>query len=310
MKKLTDEDVDQRLIGRNIKRLDNYLGKEIKIRFQCLIENCNYIWQTRPDDIFTGHGCPKCVNLIKLTNEIVDQRLQHRNITRLDDISNNKTKIHFQCCICNYIWKTSPDAVLNKNKTGCAKCSKCLKLTNEVIDQKLQNRNIIRLDDYVSCLTQTNFQCTICNCVWTTTANSVLNTNKTGCPNCSACKNEKLVGSILKRNNIVVETHKQISKIIDGENRRMFVDFYIESANTIIEYNGRQHYEPIQFNKMNAKIAEDNFIKQQERDLYLQQFCDLNKICLIWIDGRKYTNLKLERYAIDQIIPIITDRNI
>ena len=53
------------------------------------------------------------------------------------------------------------------------------------------------------------------------------------------------------------------------------------------------------------KLTKSNLVKQQERDRYIQQFCDQRDIALIWIDGRKYTNSKLKKYMIDYVLPEI-----
>src|ERR1022692_2254909 len=95
MFKLTNEIIDQKLIGRNIKRLESYINSSTKINFQCLIDN--FIWKTTPAHILDNRGCPKCAGKILLTNDIIDQRLLGRNIKRLDNYINNKISINFQC---------------------------------------------------------------------------------------------------------------------------------------------------------------------------------------------------------------------
>src|ERR1019366_7052444 len=58
---LTNEIVDLRLIGRNIKRLDNIISSETKHKWECLIENCSYIWSAMPRSVLgTKNGCSKC----------------------------------------------------------------------------------------------------------------------------------------------------------------------------------------------------------------------------------------------------------
>lgn len=57
---------------------------------------------------------------------------------------------------------------------------------------------------------------------------------------------------------------------------KIYVDFYIPDLNTIIEYNGIQHYVPIEH--FGGKLA---FNSQKKRDDYLRQYCLKNKIRLI-----------------------------
>lgn len=56
--KLTNEEIDIKLIGRNIKRLGKYKNNKTKIDFQCEIDN--HIWEATPNHILTGRGCPLC----------------------------------------------------------------------------------------------------------------------------------------------------------------------------------------------------------------------------------------------------------
>lgn len=305
-KKLTNEIVDQRLIGRNIKRLDQYINIGTAINFQCLEEDCQYIWTATPDSILGAlSGCPKCAKSSYLSNDIIDQKLVGRNIKRIDDYINNHTNINFQCLIfeCNYIWKTAPSHIIS-NLSGCPSCSGKAPLNNDIVDKKLIGRNIERLDDYINAKTKIRFKCLIpnCNYIWLATTNHIFS-HQSGCPACSIGKNENIVYTTLINNGICVQYHKNIKDIIYSENRHLIIDFYCN--NSIIEYNGIQHYTPTQFGGIDVVRAQDNFVKQQERDKYLQRICDENNIKLIWIDGRKYTNSKLEKYVIEKIIPIL-----
>src|ERR1700687_2361672 len=109
--KFTNEDIDRKLYGRNIKRLDNYISNKTPIKFQCLNEECNHIWKARSIDILNKmSGCPKCAGVLKLTNYDIDEKLNGRNIKRLDNYINALTKIKFQCLIldCNFVWETAP----------------------------------------------------------------------------------------------------------------------------------------------------------------------------------------------------------
>lgn len=116
-KALTNKIVDSRLMGRNIKRISGYINNKIAISFQCLIEECNHIWEAIPNSVLTRHtGCPKCAKKKQTqTNKIIDIRLINRNIKRLDNYINTNYPIYFQCLIngCGHIWKTSPDKILN-----------------------------------------------------------------------------------------------------------------------------------------------------------------------------------------------------
>jgi very-short-patch-repair endonuclease len=150
-----------------------------------------------------------------------------------------------------------------------------------------------------------------CYYQWAAVANNLFHpTNETGCPACSLGKNEKLVGKVLADKQITYQTQKFIRDIFNHSEKvsKIRVDIYLPQINLIIEYNGKQHYQPVTFGGISQKRAIVNFDKQQARDQYLQQFCDQNGITLIWIDGRKYKGEKLKSYLLDNIIPKLLEQ--
>jgi hypothetical protein len=92
-----------------------------------------------------------------------------------------------------------------------------------------------------------------------------------GCPNCSESKGEKQIAKYLDKNNI---SYFRQHKFDDCKSIfTLPFDFYIPSKRTIIEFDGKQHYEPnehfgglkaYESLKVNDKIkndyCEDNFI--------------------------------------------------
>ena len=206
MKKLNNEDVDKRLIDRDIKRLGEYVNTYVAIELQCLVVNCKYIWKTCLRDIFAGHGCPKCAGKAPLDNITIDVYLLNKNIKRLGDSINNRTPISFQCLVenCKYIWKTTPGSLLN-NKSGCPSCAGVARLDTKIVDEHLIERNIKRLDLFINNKTKINFKCLIetCGHTWKTGLGSILN-HGTGCPKCAGLVKltNKIVDERLTNRNI------------------------------------------------------------------------------------------------------------
>ena len=291
---LTNNDIDQALVDRNIKRIDDYIGAKKKIRFQCMLDN--FIWKVLPYNVMFKTGCPKCVNCVALSNDAVDQRLIGRNIVRVGDFIRTDLKMSFKCLECSSIWSAQSNSVLNGG-SGCPKCYGNAPLSNEMIDQELVGRDIVRLDDYKGALFKIRFQCVKDSFVWSTSPNNLIN-NETGCPNCSIGKNEKLVATILQNSNIPFERHKRIKHINDGGD--VLVDFCINSG-AIIEYNGEQHYRPVCFGGISLEEAQKKYEKQSRRDNNLTTYCCENNIKLIYIDGREYVNSKLQQFMFDLI---------
>lgn len=130
-----------------------------------------------------GNGCPTCNLKEKYTNSIVDLKLAGRNIARINNIVNSKTKIFWKCNICTHVWSATPDSVIY-SQTGCAACSHRKPITHQEIDNIVHARNIIRLENPVNVDTSIKWKCQSCTYEWVTTPNNVMY-KKSGCPKCA-----------------------------------------------------------------------------------------------------------------------------
>lgn len=113
--------------------------------------------------------------------------------------------------------------------------------------------------------------------------------NGTGCPICKTSHGELFIYNYLTDKTILFY-HQHILKL---KNKLLKVDFYIPDTNTYIEFNGQQHYSPVDyFGGIQA------FKLQEERDLMLRNYCQQNNINLLEI-----------RYDLsqDQIIKLLED---
>lgn len=119
----------------------------------------------------------------KLTNEIIDERLQSTTIKRVGTYVNAITKMEWECDTCGHHWFAVPNTV-SRGVSGCPSCNGGVKLTEEYIDSQLIGRNISRVDPYMYSTTLINWKCNKCNHQWKASPNNVIN-SKTGCPICS-----------------------------------------------------------------------------------------------------------------------------
>ena len=106
---------------------------------------------------------------------------------------------------------------------------------------------------------------------------------KNGCPKCQTSKGETAIHVWLDAHGIKHDWHKPIrTPMAIGKRKKFVADFYIESLNTIIEYNGEQHY------RAKKEWGGDKQLKwQQARDAALRRYCEAEGIRLLEIP---YTN--------------------
>jgi hypothetical protein len=217
---------------------------------------------------------------VKHTIETINERLILKNIKLLSEYKNVDEKTKLLCLICSNIWETSLKSIFYK--TGCPYCSHCKKLNNTVIDDRLKDRKIIRIDDYINSRTKIKFKCLVDGHEWYAKPSNVLNI-KQGCPLCKISKSENNVLSLIKEH-VNYDTLFLHHKIIINE-KPIYPDFMIIKNNKkiIIEYNGEQHYKPVRFNNMDLKKAIKKFNKQKLRDNDLRDYCKYNNITLLEI---------------------------
>lgn len=101
-------------------------------------------------------------------------------------------------------------------------------------------------------------------------------------------KGELYIEEILQSLNIDYERQKRFK---DCKNKKQLpFDFYISNHNICIEYDGEQHYKPIDF-----WGGETRFLERQLNDKIKNDYCSKNNITLLRIP---YTKSKQEIFEI------------
>lgn len=93
-----------------------------------------------------------------------------------------------------------------------------------------------------------------------------------GCPMCTSSAGERRIAIYLQKRHI-----EYLREYRDPRCRDRFAlpfDFYIPSMNTMIEFQGIQHYQPVDFSGHGKYDFEQAFKKQKEHDAIKQKFCD------------------------------------
>lgn len=101
-----------------------------------------------------------------------------------------------------------------------------------------------------------------------------------GCPYCHCSHGETFIHNWLTSNNFEFASQHELYLPTSGKSV-VRVDFWITYKDKIyaIEYNGKQHYQ------FCSIFHKDEFalLAQQQRDNALQDYCDSNKIKLLWV---------------------------
>lgn len=107
-------------------------------------------------------------------------------------------------------------------------------------------------------------------------------------------------GCILSHNNARIKTFldehginniPEYAVYINGE--RLRFDFYLPDCNTVIEYDGEQHYRPVNFGKWYADELENHFLITQKRDKAKDRYCEEQHIHMLRIPYWESENIEI-----------------
>ena len=87
---------------------------------------------------------------------------------------------------------------------------------------------------------------------------------------------ELFIANILSEISVSFVTQKSFKDCRGYGDRPLKFDFYIQSKNLLIEYDGIQHFKPIEF-----WGGIEGLRKQQQNDEIKNQYCKVNNICLL-----------------------------
>lgn len=244
--------------------LDKYEKSTIKIRFKHL--SCGNVFSMLPGCFLRGQRCPQCRQ-----KEAQKHRLEHdtqKFLANFKQMSNNEytllgnyinatTKIKFKHLRCNNCFYMSPHHFIDDH----ARCPFCYGTPRKTIDEfknqlsKLYGSRYTILDTkYVNTETHIKCKCNICGHVWRPTPANLL--RGYGCPACSYSKGEQLIKHILDSEDIEYKSPVSFSDLVDAG--RLRYDFYLPSFKVLIEYQGIQHYKPVDY------FGGENQLKKQQ----------------------------------------------
>lgn len=212
----------------------------------------------------------------------------------IEILDNNFTRINDRVyCVCkkhnyeNYvrvgdILKGGGCLYCGYEKTGLSSL-----LSDDEVKERLKNinPNLIMLDKYNGIVSHNMFQCQKCGHIWKSSLSTV-----NFCPHCEKFyKGELAIEKFLQANNIIYESQKRFIDCIDK--KTLPFDFYIPRYNVCIEYQGQQHYKPVE-----RFGGEERFVIQQKHDRIKKEYCIKNNIILIEIPYWYNTEDKISEF--------------
>ena len=243
-------------------------------------------FEQKPDVHLSGSNCPKCSKVYKPTTEewIEKAKIIHDNKYNYSKVQyiNAYTPITIICPEHGEFLQRPSNHL---NGSGCPECGKLNIIEKNSISKEEFIKKAIEIHgnkyDY------SKVQYTNCRTLITIICPKHGEFNQlpsdhlrgSGCPICNYSKKEILIEKYLKENNInfIAQYKISIDQSINSSGIAK-IDFYLPDYNLFIEYNGKQHYVPIEYFG-----GELRFEQQQKRDNYVRNYCKENNIKLLEI---------------------------
>lgn len=274
-------------VNPNIICLEKYMGANTPILHKCKIDG--YEWKAIPEGIICGKKCPKCIGNLKKTHDkyIKELGITNSDIEVIGKYVNSYTPILHKCKIDGYEWLVCPSSILSG--TGCPKCAGNIRLTHEEYVKELQeyNPDLEAIGKYVNMKTSILHRCLIHNYEWNVFPSVAL--AGCGCPKCNESRGEKQIRLWLEKNNIRYTFQHSFEDCCDI--KPLPFDFYLLNKNICIEYDGKQHFEPIDYFG-----GEDRFKYQIKHDNIKNEYCKNNGISLLRIPYYKNVEEELNNF--------------
>lgn len=244
-------------------------------------------FKQRPSNHLSGSGCRKChVESVHNDNylEKCNDKFNHKyDYSLVGEYINNKSKV---VIICPEHGEFKQSFKQHLKSSGCPYCSGkrtntkfYIKRSNEVHNNKYD----YSLVEYVHAHKKVTI---ICSDHGEFEQLAYIHVGGSGCPTCKSSKGEREISILLDGLGIKYDFQKKFEGC-EYKSDLLF-DFYIEELNLCLEYNGIQHYKPIDYFG-----GVDGFDLSKKRDEIKKEYCKSHKINLGIITYRDDIKQKL-----------------
>lgn len=209
---------------------------------------------------------------------------------------NTKSPLLFKCS-CGTLFEKSFEKFKSKEKQ-CKNCSyldisKNQTFSYDFVKKYIENNNCILLDDsYINCESKINIECP-CGETFVSNFNSFRNYNQIRCRKCTRqmSKGEILIENYLKKNKLKYTLQYKFDDLKALNNKHFlkfdFAVFTDNSLITLIEFDGEQHFKPIEFYG-----GIDAFNTLQTNDTMKNNYCKANEINLLRISFKEINDIE------------------
>lgn len=310
LKDIFKEEVES--INPTVKILSEYVDWNTNVQYLCLI--CNQIRYGLPSVLLYGGGCKNCAHIKRwdsrgrVTTEDYINKLTNAgtndNVEIIGEYTGSHNYISCRCKIHNVEWESFACNILN----GSATCPECalenIRIAEAFSTEQFKERlneilpHIKLHGEYVNCNTTTTFYCEIHDMYFDAKPRTLLYGKTTGCPYCSETLGERRMREILV-DKLSMNIQTQYSFPDCKYKNKLKFDACDLDNMILFEYQGQQHYYPVDFAGKGEEWAKEQFEINKTRDKIKDDYCKENNIPLIKIPYWEYD--MMDSYIINEL---------
>lgn len=307
-KKLTNEEFIKRVQKHYDDRftfLQKYINSKTKLKCRC--NKCGVVFMAEPMSFMQGKGgCRNCYGRKKRTTKSfqkqVDQVHGKGKFKVLGIYQGNHKKVAIECLTCGYgkdgSWEVDPGNLLAGH--GCPKCYGNTPNSVDEVKRKIAvyGNGHYKLEKMYKPKTDERMLIKHLDCGHTYSVTFYHFLAGYRCPYCASSKGEKLVEKVLEQAFQLKKDHDFISQeTFEGlrDKKKLRFDFYLPQYKLAIEYDGKQHYQPVDFAGKGKQWARNHYESGKHRDHLKDQYCKEHQIALVRIPYKYNTPPEVEK---------------
>ena len=222
----------------------------------------------------------------------------------LDPYVKSNIKVRCKCNQCGTIWSATPNKL--QQGRGCPICkwdkiSTANRMSPEEYGDRLSRRHneIQYLAGYEGAQSTVRFLCLRCDRTSSAHASRLMQ-GDVGCPYCNKSQGERLIAEWLDRQGIAYKREVSFPQCVSETGRVLRLDFYLPDYRCCVEYQGEQHYRPVDFAGRGELAAQNAYESLCSRDELKREFCIQSGMSLIEIPY--WDKCNLNHYLNEQLL--------
>ena len=276
------------LVANEYEVISEYVNTHTKIKFK---HNCGNIFDMTPHNFLAGQRCPMCQHRSwarttdEFKKEIFDSVGDEYELK--SEYSTVKTKVSILHKTCNHVYEVTPGDFLQGYR--CPYCYGNIKKTQDEVEAdvyRVHGGEYSVIGKYINYGTRIKVRHNVCGHEWNVLLGCLIG-KQSGCPKCKQSKGEIEISRVLANLNIDFEVQKKFDDLRGNRNVPLSYDFYIKGQNTLIEYQGQQHYYPVDWFG-----GEEKFYNQKKIDSAKRKYAKDHNMYLLEIPYTDFDNIE------------------